>query len=157
MWPEEGVFFTAPVNKDTVAVRLDFIREQVKNLQMAGDSDLLSAKLRDPFVFNGMVRMLQTSVEAMIDLAYHLCAKLYAKAPENAAHAFEILREGGAISGEFLLVATEMVRFRNRVVHGYLNKNPEAVRRMLQEHLGDFAVWERLVSDILRGQESATT
>ncbi len=110
--------------------------------------------MRDPLRYNGIVRCLQTSVESMIDVAFHLCAKLYAKEPRNAADAFELLAQRGDLPGEFLARARGMVRFRNLVVHGYLHTEAETVERILADDLADFLTWERIVFGIAERHRS---
>jgi uncharacterized protein YutE (UPF0331/DUF86 family) len=116
---------------------------------LAGNAAQLQAKLQDPLSYGGMVRALQTSVEAMIDIAFHLCARLHARAPENAADAFAILAEHGDVPADFTPMVRRMVGLRNLVVNGYLHADPQAVQRIINEHLGDFAAWERIVQGIL--------
>jgi uncharacterized protein YutE (UPF0331/DUF86 family) len=47
---------------------------------------------------------LQTAVEAMIDLAYHVAAKKFGHAPTDARDALRILAEEGIIEKERLAV-----------------------------------------------------
>ena len=138
-----------PVNIERIRERLLYIREQVSVLEpLSKDADLRASRMRDQLSYSGIVRNLQTSIEAMIDIAFHLCAKLYAKEPESAAHAFEILAERGDVPKEFLPRVLEMVRFRNLVVHGYLHTKPELVEKIITDDLGDFAAWEKIISQL---------
>jgi len=144
-----------PVDRDRIRERLRYIREQLAILQpLAADGDERARRMDDALSYGGIVRSLQTSVEAMIDIAYHLCARLYAKEPRSAADAFEILAQRGDLPGAFLPRVQRMVRFRNLVVHGYLHTRPEVVERILAEDLGDFAAWEALVSRLAGGEQA---
>lgn len=141
------------IDNDRIRDRLRYIREQVGVLEpLAGDDAARSARLQDPLSFSGIVRHLQTSVEAMIDIAFHLCAKLYAREPQSAAHAFELLAERGDLPREFLPTAIAMVRFRNLVVHGYLSTSSDEVERIVIDRLPDFIAWEGIVKEIAHRQ-----
>ncbi len=139
----------ASINRESINERLDYIKEQEESLQALVDAGELDEELGRGVGFNGVVRMLQTSIEAMIEIAYHLSAKLYAIAPDNSRHAFEILWERGDIPDDFIVIARRMVGFRNIVVHGYLKKNIELVKETVINHLSDFDTWEQLVADIV--------
>lgn len=138
------------VDAESVLARLDYIREQVSFLQPLVEDPLkLEDMKKDPYRYKGVLYMLQTSIEAMMDIAYHLCAKLYATAPENGSHAFEILAEHGDIPQEKLATLRKMVHFRNLVAHGYLHTDPGMVARIIGTRLGDFMDWEIITRAIL--------
>ncbi|EQD77009.1 toxin-antitoxin system, antitoxin component, partial [mine drainage metagenome] len=64
------------INTDRIRERLLYIREQIGTLEhLAHDVDLRRSRMQVPLSYSGIVRNLQTSVEAMIDIAFHLCAK----------------------------------------------------------------------------------
>lgn len=138
-----------PLDRDRIRERVRYVREQLAILQpLAADADLRARRMSDPLSYAGMVRCLQTSVEAMIHVAFHLCAKRYAKEPQSAADAFEILAQRGDLPQAFLPRVRNMVRFRNLVVHGSLHAKSEMVDRIISEDLQDFIVWEGIVSEI---------
>lgn len=138
------------VDADSVLSRLDYIREQLNLLQpLAVDPQKLENMKKDPYQYKGVVYMLHTSVEAMMDIAYHFCAKLYASSPENGAHAFEILAQHGDLPQASLPTLRKMVRFRNLVVHGYLHTDPGVVSEIVSKHLNDFVNWENATKTIL--------
>ena len=138
------------VDTGAVGGRLDYLHRQAELLrQLPTDQGKLAEKLRDPFVYNGAVHLLQTSSEALIDIAYHPCARLHVTAPENGVQAFEILVSHGDLPQDFLRRAIPMVRFRNLVVHGYLPTDPAAVQRIIGDHREDFAVTKRLIREIV--------
>lgn len=139
------------VNVERIRERLVFIREQVDVLEpLAHNRELRQSRFQDALSYGGIVRSLQTSIEAMIDIAFHLCAKLHAKEPQSAAGAFEILADFGDLPREFLPRALKMVRFRNLVVHGYLQINSRAVETIVTQDLVDFAEWEKIITELIR-------
>lgn len=138
------------VNTDRIRERLIYIRQQIGLLQpLADDTQMRQERMRDELSFSGVVRHLQTSIEAMIDIAFHLCAKRHAKEPESAANAFEILADHGDLPREVLRKVLEMVRFRNLVVHGYLHVQRELVEKVLVEGLTDFSDFEDIITGLV--------
>ncbi len=139
------------VNVERIRERLVFIREQVDVLEpLAHNQELRQRRFQDALSYGGIVRSLQTSIEAMIDIAFHLCAKLHAKEPQSAAGAFEILADFGDLPREFLPRALKMVRFRNLVVHGYLQIDSRAVETIVTQDLVDFAEWEKIITELIQ-------
>ncbi len=111
-----------------VKERLLYLEEQLAVLFPFRDNPaLLESLAKDRLGYGGALYALQTSIQAMLDIAFHLCAKFYLKAPESSTDAFEILAEHGDIPADFLATAREMVRFRNLLVHGCLHTKPGAL------------------------------
>jgi uncharacterized protein YutE (UPF0331/DUF86 family) len=139
------------IDRGRMKDRLVFIRARIAELRpLAADPETRRRRLGDPISASGVVHHLQTSIEAMIDIAFHLCAKLFAREPESAADAFCILAEGGALSQDLLERVLKMVRFRNLVVHGYLRTDMDVVEKILQHDLQDFEDFADAMQQLLR-------
>ena len=135
---------------------LVYIAEQVDSVAERVQSDAEVEELRrDPLAMDGVVYRLQTAIQAMIDVAYQLCAHAFSTAPDGAAHAFELLRQHGLLSEEMLQETRRMSRFRNLVVHGYLRRDDAIVMEIARNHLEDFRTFIREVRSYLEG-EAAT-
>lgn len=125
------------IEPERLLSKISFIHEQVASI-----NDLLAEKskeeiLSDQWLVKGIKYSLQTSVEAMIDIAYHISAKVYNHAPSEARDALKVLANNGLISQKDLPVYGAMVGFRNRVVHGYGEVTPERVYEIALTELGD--------------------
>lgn len=83
-------------------------------------------------------RYLHLSVECIIDIANILIASLGWRKPEDNAAAMLILSEKGVVSQNFAQTLCAMVRFRNILVHIYLNIDRNKVYDVLQNNLSDF-------------------
>ncbi|MDK2856283.1 MAG: hypothetical protein PWQ41_781 [Bacillota bacterium] len=123
---------------DRIRSKSAYISEQISEIR-----ELLTRKtkeeiLADPWLLKGIKYSLQTAIEAMIDLAYHLAAKCYSSAPTDARDALRTLFEHGVFPLEEYQTYTAMVGFRNRIVHGYQQVTPERVYSIAAEELGDF-------------------
>lgn len=126
------------VNAELVESKLAFITGEIAALDrliQVVPADEFSA---DPWRVKGVKYSLQTAIEAMIDIAYHVCAKAFAHAPQDAHDAFRCLAEHGVIDPEHLPIFREMVRFRNRIVHGYQRVDDNRVYRIVKDHRADF-------------------
>ena len=76
-------------------------------------------------------------IEAAIDMCNHLISKNGWRTPEGYADTFRVMGEVGAFDDEFVKVLTEMVRFRNRLVHIYWEVDDRELHRILREDLSD--------------------
>lgn len=92
----------------------------------------------DSINFNAAVRMLQVSIEAMLDIANHIVARKRLGMPNTYGESFDLLASGKIITPEYAAKAKNMVRFRNRAVHLYLDLNEKEVYNILQHDLHDF-------------------
>lgn len=126
------------VNPELVQSRLAFISGEVAALEQLVESFSVDEFSADPWRVKGVKYSLQTVIEAMIDVAYHVCAKAFARAPQDAHEALLCLAEHGVIAREHLPIFREMVHFRNRVVHGYQRVDDDRVYRIVKDHRADF-------------------
>lgn len=81
--------------------------------------------------------LLQTSIEAMMDIAAHILARRRLPTPHEGAEIFRRLGEAGLLPAERVQTYAQMVRFRNLVVHLYHEVDAERVYEVLQNDLGD--------------------
>jgi len=138
------------IDRDRVLSKMAYIREQTSSIK-----DLLEARprdqiLADPWLIRGLKYSLQTAVEALIDLAYHIAAKKMGYAPGDARDAIRLLAEGGVIPAEHVPAYSAMIGFRNRVVNGYQEVSGERVYAVAREELGDFDRFLESIALVLR-------
>jgi len=95
--------------------------------------------------FHAAVRLLQISVEAMLDIGSHIVAKEGLGTPRSYVEVFDLLGQSGVIPPEFLGKVRAMVRFRNRAVHLYGEIDAGYVYATLRDDLGDFETFVRLI------------
>lgn len=94
-------------------------------------------------------RALQTAVQAIIDVAYHITSKALRRAPVDAYDALSGLAEVQAISKETMTKCRGMIGFRNRLVHAYEEIDPALVVRHAH-HTGDFETFACEIERYLR-------
>lgn len=133
------------LDRERMLAKISHIREQEVSIKELLDSKKKEEILADPWLVKGLKYSLQTAIEAMIDLAYHVAAKKFGHAPGDARDAIRILLEAGLIAGENRQVYSAMIGFRNRIVHGYQEVSFEIVYEMAGNGLGDF---EKFICEI---------
>ena len=116
--------------------RLEQLRTQSQDAFLADFRNVESAK-----------RLLQVSIEAMVDAATHIIARKRLLTPATSGEAFARLGESGLLPQDHVATYFKMVRFRNRLVHMYGEVDDNEVYRMLQMNLGDFRTF---LSDLAR-------
>lgn len=135
------------IDEQRIINKTGYIKEQVSNLRRLVVERAREDIINDPWVINGMKYSIQTSIEACIDLTYHFCAKKLGYAPQDARDGFKRLASDGIISEADLEAYSQMIGFRNRVVHGYQNISAEVVYEIAKEDIGDL---ERFVEIIMK-------
>lgn len=133
------------MDNERIFKKIGYIRQQVASIR-----DLLSSRqkdeiLNDSWLVRGLKYALQTAIEAVIDIAYHISAKKYFQAPRDARQAVQILVENKVISKERMMIYSSMIGLRNRIVHGYQDVSGERLYEILISHLDDL---ERFICEI---------
>lgn len=129
------------VDRSRLEEKLAFIAAQVADLRRLAAERDLGSFAADPWIVRGAKYALQTAIEAMIDTAYHLSAKAFRYAPDDGRDAVDRLVKEGVLPADSAGIFQEMIRFRNRIVHGYDRVEDARVYELLTGRLGDFEVW----------------
>ncbi|MEW5802129.1 MAG: DUF86 domain-containing protein [bacterium] len=102
---------------------------------------------------DSIILNIQRSCEAAIDLAMHEVRLRHLGIPQESRDAFSLLYQAGLIIKELADRTIAMVGFRNIAVYNYQDLNLEVVRRIVEERLGDFLDFARIMlkSEIKEG------
>lgn len=119
--------------------------EKLKEIIKEGKNKFVS----DYKNYNTALRLLQISIEAMIDIGNHIIARKSLGNPEDYAGIFEILQKNNIIEDSDLEKFSKMVKFRNRLVHIYLDVNLEEVYDIINNNLDDFFLFIRRISQYI--------
>lgn len=131
--------------EDIVLAKVSTIRKAVATIRSLENE--LPGDEKEWMRLDLTVLNLQRAVEAAIDVASHLISANGWELPRDARHAFEILVTHGVISGASLKVLHAAVGFRNIAVHDYAKLDPQIVRGIAADHLGDL---EEFANAVLR-------
>lgn len=142
------------VDRQLLATRIARVREEMRRL------DRLAGLPRDQFVASSVEqhaaeRELQIVIEACLDIGHHVISREGLRRPNDYREVFGILREAGIIDGDLGRRLEEMASFRNRLVHGYLDLDPNRVYDLAKHELGDIeafvaAIVTRYIPDAAR-------
>lgn len=100
-------------------------------------------------------RLLQISIEAVIDVCNLLVAGLRLGLPAEEDDLFEKLVQASLISPEMGHKLRMMKGFHNILVHEYGRVDDRIAYEVLTERLGDFEAFKSEVLKVLRGLESS--
>jgi len=133
-----------PIDKEIVYGRIEKIRACLVDLK-----DLAKLSLRD-FTKNyknvaAAERLLQISIEAMLDIGSHIIAEKGFEAPQEYRDVFVILAKRGLFDNEFLNSLSKMVGLRNKLVHVYMEVDPEKIHQFINDDLDDFEKYIKIV------------
>jgi uncharacterized protein YutE (UPF0331/DUF86 family) len=135
---------TYAFNEDVVLAKASNVRKTVAAIRLVNGPE--NGGVSDWIRMDATVLNLQRAVEALLDLANHLISANGWELPRDGRHAFSILSGHGLLSGADLALARAMVGFRNVAVHDYAALDPEIVRGIVRDRLGDL---EGLVDGLL--------
>ncbi|ADL08875.1 type VII toxin-antitoxin system HepT family RNase toxin [Thermosediminibacter oceani] len=135
---------------EIISRKIAFIKEQISEIDSLIKNKSREEILKDSWLIKGLKYSLQTAIEAMIDITYHICAKHFKKAPVDARDGLGILLENNLITERDFLTFSQMVGFRNRVVHGYEQVSAERVYELAANELLDFNRFIDLVLEYIR-------
>jgi len=107
---------------------------------------------REHILVGSAERDFQVAIQAALDIGSLILAQQSARLPGEYKDIFPALADIGVLPAEFAQRLATMARFRNVLVHLYLEVDLQRVYRYLQENLGDFEDFARHVSEWLAGQ-----
>ena len=128
-----------PVDETRVLRLLRGMESTLVDLDLESAAD--SQRRADPLWLPGVKYLLQTSIEACIDVAQHLCATEGWGPPQDNGDAMRLLGERQVITAELAINMRMAVGFRNVLVHEYVEVEDSIVFQRVQDHshLRDFA------------------
>ena len=125
------------VNNDRIRDKLQSIKANLRELEQIALTPQ-SEFVANIILFHATTRMLQISIEAMLDIAQHIVARKHLGTPKTYGDAVKLLGDAGILSPDQLPDLLNMTRFRNRVVHLYDEVSREEVYKIISQHLKDF-------------------
>jgi uncharacterized protein YutE (UPF0331/DUF86 family) len=108
------------VNADAIARRLLALNEALQHLDAKSPEITAERLASDPLLQAAVERWLQISIEACIDLAYHVIAERGWTPPDAARSAFTTLAAHGLISSDLANRLARAAGMRNILVHDYV-------------------------------------
>lgn len=124
------------MKKEDIQTKIDVIFDNLEKLKF------ISSKTYEEFTSDfrniyASLHMLQTSIQALLDIGSYIIASLGLKTPNTNAEIIEILSEAGYISNDKSKTYIKMSQFRNRIVHLYNHLDTETLYDILINEKGD--------------------
>jgi len=91
------------------------------------------------------------TIEACIDIAYHIISKNRMRLPRDYADSFKVLVENNVISEDLSKRLMLMARFRNRLVHIYWDVDDRMVYHYIKENISDVEEFLKRIRELLFG------
>lgn len=121
-------------DRDLVAKKLAIIETSVRELQTLARPDEIQRDVRE---LRFVVYTLHIAIQAALDVAAHIVTDERLGEPRTNRELFELLERYGWVPPELAISLSDMVGFRNIVVHGYEKINGAIVEQIVRNHLED--------------------
>lgn len=136
------------LDRDRILIKLDRLYGYLAELRSILPEDL--AAYRKVEKRRACERLLQVSIEAVIDVCHLLVAGLRLGIPAEEDDLFDKLREAGIISESMALTLKEMKGLRNLLVHEYARIDDEIVYGVASARLTDFEAFKQQVLQYMK-------
>ena len=136
------------MRKQDVQINFDTIEENMQMLERLShfSYDEFMADFRN---LPSAVHMLQTAIEALVDISRYVIRSLGLPSAEAYRRVPTVLFDAGYIDEASAGIYDQMVRFRNLIVHHYYRVNPEEIYKILTENLSDLQNWYVTLLEII--------
>jgi uncharacterized protein YutE (UPF0331/DUF86 family) len=121
---------------DLLAKKLAFIETCLAQLTEMARPELVETDVRERRFIE---HTLQIAVQAALDVASHIVSADRLGEPRTNKDLFHLLAGAGWIDAALANELRRAVAFRNILVHGYTSVDPEVIRDVVENHLGDLA------------------
>ncbi|MEW5766007.1 MAG: DUF86 domain-containing protein [bacterium] len=124
------------MNSRDIQIKIDIIINNFEKL------NILKSKRYEEFIsdFRNMdstLHILQTSIQALLDIGSYIIASLGLRTPNTNAEIIKILSEAGHIDRDKAKTYIKITQFRNRIVHLYNHIDTETLYDILVNELDD--------------------
>ena len=137
-------------DEERILEKIAYIQGQVLAIRNLLNENNKEEVIANQWLIKGLKYSLQTSIEAMIDIAYHISAKHIKTAPSDGREAIVILTQNGILADDEQELYSAMIGFRNRVVHGYQAISNERVYEISSTDLEVFSIFIRQIKSFLK-------
>jgi len=116
--------------------KIDFLMDNFDKIEVLKQYSYHEFSSRFELV-DSVIHRLQTSIEALLDIARVIIASLGLRAAGTNAEVIEVLKDAEFLSDRDVQRYVRMIGFRNRIVHEYNTIDLEKLYGILQKDSGD--------------------
>lgn len=125
------------IDKEKIRQKIHFMRKNIKLLKDL--SRMPYEKFSNSIIdVHAAERMLQITIESMIDVANHIVSREGLGIPKSYRESLEILCSEDILDKKMLDTYVRMIKFRNRLVHLYDDIEVKELYDIINNNLGDF-------------------
>ncbi len=121
--------------------KLDRLVGRLKQFQSISVEEYLSDEDKQAIV----ERLLQLAIQSCIDIGNYVIARQKLDIPETEENVFLVLGKRGIIPSQLAERIKGMLRFRNILVHDYLEIDQRIVHNIIRSQLRDFEEYARAI------------
>ncbi|MBM3119826.1 MAG: DUF86 domain-containing protein [Chloroflexi bacterium] len=136
------------LDRDRILIKIDQLERYLKELREILPADFTGYQKIEKR--RACERLLQVSIEAVIDICHLLVAGLRLGIAAEEDDLFEKLKEAGIISLKTTEVLKEMKGFRNILVHEYARIDDKIVYEIARTRLADFEAFKQQILQYLK-------
>jgi len=127
------------------------LEEALQDVRRYKSSITLEDLVADRDKRNMVLRALQVAIQSAIDIANHIIAEYRFPTPLTYKESFQILKEKGMLSSNLAEDLSELVGFRNILVHLYWRVDLEKVFKVLNERTDALEGFLKVAKKIVKG------
>jgi uncharacterized protein YutE (UPF0331/DUF86 family) len=121
-------------DEELVSKKLAFIETCLRELRTLARPDVLETDIKERRFIE---HTLQVCIQALQDVASHIVSDERLGEPEDNRDLLNLLAGASWLPNELVLPLRAAIGFRNVLVHGYTNVDPDVVRDVIAHHLTD--------------------
>ncbi len=121
-------------DSELLAKKLAFIETCVADLKRLADPEMIGKDIREE---RFVEHTLQIAIQAAQDVASHIVSDERLGEPRTNRELFDLLGRNAWLNTSQAAILSDMVGFRNVLVHGYGDLDLAVVRDVLENHLDD--------------------
>jgi uncharacterized protein YutE (UPF0331/DUF86 family) len=138
-----------PSKQERILKIIDELKGYLAKLKEAEKYDLEHFK-KEWNIYFSIERLIQLSVECVIEVGEHLISLAKFNKPETYRETFEILEKEGVISSNLSLKLQGLVDFRNKLVHVYPSASLERIYKVYMSEIKAASEFIKIVKKFLQ-------
>lgn len=140
------------MNQEDIQTKIDVILDNLEKLNTL-KSETYEDFISDFRNIDSSLYILQTSIQALLDIGSYIIASLGLKTPNTNAEIVDILADAKIISEDRTEAYKKMSQFRNRIVHLYNHIDDKTLYEILINETGDIKDFYMDLLKIIEGHK----